>query len=166
MDGTTLSVAKDAHVIRLTKDNKAEEVKLSDTYLHHVEFVVDRGEVKLIMLGATPQFTMTAKDNVLTVTPDFDLTTIDTASVKLGSVQIDGKNVTGVLEVKDGALVVTFAETLTDGKYTVTFTIAGATYVTEASVEVKRPATDVIPENPETPETPENPGTPEQTENL
>lgn len=166
VDGTTLSVAKDAHVIRLTKDNKAEEVKLSDTYLHHVEFVVDRGEVKLIMLGATPQFTMTAKDNVLTVTPDFDLTNIDTASVKLGSVQIDGKNVTGVLEVKDGALVVTFAETLTDGKYTVSFTIAGATYVTEASVEVKRPATDVIPENPETPETPENPGTPEQTENL
>ena len=76
---------------------------------------------------------------------------------------------TGVLEVKDGALVVTFAETLTDGKCTVSFTIAGATYVTEASVEVQHteetPETPEQPETPETTETPENPGTPEQPEN-
>ena len=83
--------------------------------------------------------------------------------MQVNGVRIDGKDVTGVFEIKDGALVVTFPETLTDGKYTVSVTIAGTTYVTEASVEVQH--TEETPETPEQPETPETPETPEQPEN-
>ena len=160
VDGTTLSLAKDAHVIRLTKDNKVETVNVSDTYLHHVEFVVDRGEVKLVMLGDTPRFTMEAAENTLTVTPDFDITNLDASSVKLIGVKADGEAQEGVLEVRDGKLVITFAKALSSGKYTVSLTIAGNTYVTEATVEIREPETPETPEkpeNPEAPETPENP---------
>ena len=80
--------------------------------------------------------------------------------MKLIGVKADGEVQDGVLEVRDGKLVITFAKALSSGKYTVSLTIAGNTYVTEATVEIQEPETPETPEkpeNPEAPETPENP---------
>lgn len=148
VDGTTLSLAKDAHIIHLDRNNKVEEVNVSAAYLHHVEFVMDRGEVRLVMLGDAPCFTMDAKENTLVLTPDFDITNLDAASVKLNGVKMDGESQKGVLEIQDGKLVITFAKALVSGKYSASLTIAGNAYVIEETVEIR------VPEIPETPENP------------
>lgn len=158
VDGTTLTLAKDAHLVRLTKDQKIETITVSDAYMHHVEYVVDRGEVKLVMLGETPTFTLEAESNILTVIPDFDLSNLDAATIHLNSVKMEEKEQKGVLSIEDGKLVVTFAENLTSGKFTVSVTISGNTYVIESVIEVKAPEMPEQPETPETPETPEQPG--------
>ena len=45
VDGYTFTLASDAKVIRFTKDNKIEDVKLNDLYMKNIEFVAERGDV-------------------------------------------------------------------------------------------------------------------------
>ena len=60
-------------IIRITDKNKIENVKLSDLYMHNIEFIADHGNVTLIIEGDAAEFRAEAAQNGITITPDFDL---------------------------------------------------------------------------------------------
>ena len=171
VDGYTFTLASDAKVIRFTKDNKIEDVKLGDLYMKNIEFVAERGTVKLIIEAGEAKFTAKATDKVITVTPDFDLSNFSDAKLTLVSL-LKGNEVVETKEFiaeksNDNTLVFMAEEgrILENGDYTLVFKLGSKQFEAAVKVDVKTnetPETPEQPETPETPETPENPENPEQ----
>ncbi|MCR5680909.1 MAG: S-layer homology domain-containing protein [Clostridiales bacterium] len=145
VDGTAYAIAKDMRSIRITKDSKVEDMKVTDLYLKHVEFIAADGEVKLLIEGADPQFAAEWKDGVIEVTPDFDLDDLGGVDVAVKGLEKDGEAVSieGMkAEAKDGRIAITLADgmTLEAGTHTVSFTInsknGSAEFTVEAEAEV------------------------------
>ena len=147
VDGTAYAIAKDMRAIRITKDNKLEEVRYADLYLKHVEFIAAGGEVKLLIEGADPAFTAVLKDGVIEVTPDFDLGDLGGADVVVRGLGSDGEaiSVDGMTaEAKDGVIAIALpAEMkLEAGRYTVSFTLNSRNGSAEFTVEAEAQAED------------------------
>ncbi|MBO7405498.1 MAG: S-layer homology domain-containing protein [Clostridia bacterium] len=149
VDGTAYAIAKDMRMIRITGDNKIEEVKVTDLYLKHVEFIAVNGEVKLLIEGADPQFAAEWKDGIIEVTPDFDLEDLGGVNIVVKGLEKEGEavSVEGMkAEAKDGRIAIALADgmTLEAGTHTVSFTInaknGSAEFTVEAEAEV--PADD------------------------
>ena len=145
IDGTAYAIAKDMRVIRITKDNKIEEVKYADLYMKHVEFLAAGGEAKLLIEGADPAFEAEMKDGVIEVTPDFDLDDLGDVVVTVKGLEKDGEavSVEGMkAEAKDGRIAITLADgmKLEAGRHIVSFTLnsknGSAEFTVEAEAEV------------------------------
>jgi len=143
IDGTAYTLGKTFRAIRITADNKVEEMKVSDLYMKNVEFIADRGEITLIIEGEEPTFTTVATAESITVTPDFDLSNVADAAltgVKLesGNTQIDLAGAT--IERGEGnTIVVRMGEgvTLANGEYKLTFALGGRSFTVAANVAVE-----------------------------
>ena len=128
VDGTAYAAAGGMRAIRITRDNKVEEVKVTDLYLKHVGFIAADGEVKLLIEGADPQFEAEWKNGVIEVTPDFDLDDLGGVDAAVKGLEKDGEAVScdGMkAEGKEGRIVITLPDgmTLEAGKHTVFFTV-------------------------------------------
>lgn len=170
VDGYTFTLASDAKVIRFTKDNKIEDVKLDDLYMKNIEFVAERGTVKLIIEAGEAKFTAKATDKVITVTPDFDLSNFSDAKLTLVSL-LKGNEVVETKEFiaeksNDNTLVFMAEEgrILENGDYTLVFKLGSKQFEVAVKVDVKTNETTETPEQPETPENPEKTETPENPE--
>lgn len=175
IDGSTFTHAAGMKVIRIVNDNgtfKTEDVKLADLYMKNVEFIADKGQITFILEADAPEFTATAANNKITVTPDFDLANF--ADSRLSLTQITDAN-GDKLDLAgaaigfgaDNTIDVTLPETLAleDGEYELTFKIGSKSFtVTFEYEKVEAPEEPEQPEQPEDPEDPENPDQPEQPE--
>lgn len=155
VDGYTFTLASDIKVIRITKDNKVEEVKLSDLYMRNIEFVAQQGSVKLIIDNGEPSFTAEESyGKTINVKPDFDLgslTDVTASAVKIENEK--GEIKTGEIKAEKGennTLVFTLnnEDKLANGDYSLTFKLGEKTFKVSFKVYV---ATEDVPENPETP---------------
>lgn len=159
IDGAAYTFGEGFRAIRITSDNKVEEVKLSDLYMMNVEFIADKGEIKLIIEASEAVFTTEATDRIINITPDFDLTNfaeskLELISIKQGETAVD---VNGAKIAKDGnTIVVELAEgkQLANGEYELSFKLGNKSYEVNFTVAVE--AEPELPETPETPEVPDN----------
>ncbi|MGN1409359.1 MAG: S-layer homology domain-containing protein [Eubacteriales bacterium] len=170
VDGYTFTLASDIKVIRFTDDNKIEDVKLSDLYMKNIEFVAERGTIKLIIEAGEAKFTAEADDKTITVKPDFDLgnfndSKISSVSITKGSEVIETSEISAA-KSENNTIVFTLEDdkALENGEYTITFRLGSKTFEVNFTVDVKAPAEPETPETPETPENPENPENPEYPE--
>lgn len=177
IDGSAYTHASGMKIIRIVNDKgtfKIENVKLAELYMKNVEFIADKGAIKFILEGDSPKFTATASDKTITITPDFDLS--DFADLKLSvtalsdadknPVKTDGAT---IAIGENNTIVITLADTLEAGDYTLTFKLGSTSHKTEftcVTVEApEEPEEPETPEDPEQPETPENPDIPENPDN-
>ena len=184
VDGATFTLDENVKIIRITKDNKIENVKLSDLYMRNIEFIADHGNVTLIIEADEAEFSVDSDQNRIALTPDFDLSnfTDSKLSVKeltLGEEKLDTTGMT-IAFGEGNTIVITPAEgkSFASGEYKLTFAIGVEEFSTAFSlviIEVEIPETPEQPEQPETPdngetETPETPDngeteTPENPDN-
>lgn len=179
IDGTTYPVADDAQLLTISDKHEITKVYLSDLYMHHVEFVVERGEVTRILLGDTATFTAEGSGNEIRITPDFDIRNFDVASLTLTSMKKDDTAVVtkdfSLSFSETGEILITAKENFAAGHYTLTFTLGRSRYTVSLTIEEQQtpeepdapetPETPDVPETPETPEQPDVPETPDQPEN-
>lgn len=167
VDGSTFTLASDVKVIRITSDNKIENVKLSDLYMKNIEFVSDRGTVTLIIESDEASFEAVYADSAIKVTPDFDIDNFSDMSITATSlvkgdeaVSLEGA---AMIRGEDNTITFTLANALEEGDYTLTFKIGNMSFEVNFTVETPE---EEEPENPDTSEeTPESPEeTPEQPE--
>ncbi len=150
IDGTTHTLAEDVKVIYLNEKHEIKTVNLADLYMHHVEFVKDRGDVTLILAGDAPVFAATAENKEIRIETDFDLTHFDVATLTLTSLKKDGVSVTTEgMEPSFGendTILVETPNALEAGLYTLTFKLGGSAYTVAFTVaevpETDAPETD------------------------
>ncbi len=153
IDGTTHTLSKDVKIISINDKHEIKNVTLSDLYMHHVEFVTDRGDITLILAGEAPVFAATGGNSEIRIETDFDLTNFDVATLTLVSLKKDGVAVsTEGMEpsfTEIDTILVTTPNPLEAGLYTLQFKLSGTTYSVAFTAEA--PETDA-PET-DTPET-------------
>ncbi|MBR5446183.1 MAG: S-layer homology domain-containing protein [Clostridia bacterium] len=161
IDGTTHTLADSVNVIAIDKDHKINVVNLGDLYMHHVEFVLDKGEVVLILAGRAPGFQASGSGKEIVIKPDFAVQHFDASSLTLKSMHKGTEAMSmeglGISVKEDGTILVSSGEDFPAGEYTMVITLGGSRYTVIAEV--------TAPVQPETPETPESPETPEDSEN-
>ncbi|MBR4960809.1 MAG: hypothetical protein IKY52_07925, partial [Clostridia bacterium] len=165
IDGTTHTLADSVNLISIDKDHKISKVNLGDLYMHHVEFVLDKGEVVLILSGSAPQFTASGEGREIVIKPDFAVRNFDAASLALkslkkGTESVDTANVQ-ISITEDGDILLAGAEAFAAGEYTAEFTLGGSAYT--VTLTVTEPQQPESPEQPE--EDPDQPENPDDSEN-
>lgn len=171
VDGTTYPVADQAQLITITDKHEIQKVYRSDLYMHHVEFVVERGEVTRILLGKEAAFTAVGNGNEIRIIPDFAIHHFDVATLKLtGMTKDDAAVATADLSLSftaDGEILITAKDAFAPGHYTLTFNLGSSRYA--VSLTIEQPETDApetdAPETPTEPDAPETPDQPAQPEN-
>ena len=169
VDNTTFPFASDMEIIRITADNKIEKIKLAELYMRNIEFVTDNGKIKLIIESSEAKFTASYKDNKITISPDFDLTSFKESRLSVTKLEMGDESInlsgTAIGFGADNTIEITLPATtaLAEGKYTVTFKIGNSSFVAELTVE--KTAEPEQPEQPEKPEKPDQPEQPDQPEN-
>ncbi|MBQ8640850.1 MAG: S-layer homology domain-containing protein [Clostridia bacterium] len=172
IDGTTYTLADDVNVISINDKHEISKVNLGDLYMHHVEFVIERGEATLILAGGAPVFAASGEGMEIEITTDFDIRHFDVATLSLTGMKLDGESLAtdGMrLSFTDNGTILIESETaFQPGLYTVAFTLGGSAYqvslTMEEAAQPETPETPEVPETPEQPEDPEVPETPEQPE--
>ena len=172
VDGVPYAMGKAMRTVRINKDNKIEDVKVTDLYMKHVEFVAVNGEIRLILEKGEASFTAELTEEGIAVKPDFSLSDFADARITVTGLEKDGEklSVSGMkASVRGDKILIELEEgtELEPGQYVVTFTVnsrsGSASFTVEAKAE-EQPAEPEQPENPENPETPENPENPETAE--
>ena len=172
VDGVPYAMGKAMRTVRINKDTKIEDVKVTDLYMKHVEFVAVNGELRLILEKGEASFTGELTEEGIAVKPDFSLSDFADARITVTGLEKDGEklSVSGMkASVKGDKILIELEEgtELEPGQYVVTFTVnsrsGSASFTVEAKAE-EQPAEPEQPENPENPETPENPENPENPE--
>lgn len=153
IDGVAYTYGEGFRAIRITSDNRIEEVKVSKLYMRNVEFIADQGEITLIIEAEKASFTAEATASRITVTPDFDLENFREAKLALdklvyGKEEIDLTGAT-IARGENNTILITMAEgsTLENGVYELTFKLGSKSFKVDVTVAVE----------PEAPEQPENP---------
>jgi len=175
IDGITYPLTDDVNLISISSDHKISKVNLGDLYMYHVEFIVDKGEIRMILAGKAPMFAAVGEGKEIEITPDFSIKYFDVASLALNSLKKDNESI-GIEDIKlsfttEGTILLENKEAFAAGEYTVVFTLGGTRYTVSLTVEeTKQPETPEQPEQPETPEgtpdtNPETPGNPENPDN-
>ena len=142
LDGATFTLASDVKIINITNEFKTEDVQLSDLYMKHVEFVADRGEIKLIIAGEDAKFTaeVTATEGKIVFTPDFDLSAFDAGEVKVKKL-VAGENEISLEEAtvsvtEEGKIEIILADSsvIINGEYQAELEIGGKAFVVTFNV--------------------------------
>lgn len=161
VDGTTYPVAENAQLISITDKHQIQKVYLSDLYMHHVEFVVERGEVTRILLGNGATFTAEGSGHEIRITPDFAIRHFDVATLQLTSMTNGDSTVAtedlSLSFTETGDILLTAQEAFAPGHYILTFTLGSSHYTVSLTIE----QSETVPEEPEQPETPAEPNEPE-----
>lgn len=136
MDGATFTLATDVKIIGITDEFKTENVQLSDLYMKHVEFIAERGEIKLIIAGGEAKFTaeVTATEGKIVLTPDFDLSAFDLSEVKVkklvaeeNEISLEGATVS-VTEEGKIEIILADSAVIINGEYQAELEIGGKTF--------------------------------------
>ncbi|MBQ8401247.1 MAG: hypothetical protein IJX14_04880, partial [Clostridia bacterium] len=153
IDGTTHTLADDVNIISLNEKHEISKVDLGDLYMHHVEYVTDRGEVILILAGDAPVFAADGEGKTIEITPDFDIRHFDVATLTLTGMKLDGEAVEtegmSLSFTGSGTILVESEQDFEAGLYTVTFTLGGSRFTVSLTIEEA-----AQPDTPET-DTPE-----------
>ncbi len=152
IDGTTHTLADDVKIISIDKDHKIASVNLGNLYMHHAEYITDKGEVILILAGSAPVFTASGEGKEIEVTPDFDITNFDVTTLAVKSLK-NGEEAMDIANLRasfteNGTILVESENAFEAGEYTMVFTLGGSQYTVSLTI--------VQAEQPEAPESPEN----------
>jgi Tfp pilus assembly major pilin PilA len=144
IDGTTYTLADSVKLISLDNGHKINRVNLGDLYMHHVEFVLDKGEVILILAGSVPAFKASGTGKEIVITADFSVNHFDPSSLAMKSLHkgTEAISTEGIaISITDnGEILVRAAENFAAGEYTLVFTLGGSQYtVTAAVAEAEQP---------------------------
>ena len=152
IDGTTHTLADDVKIISIDKDHKIASVNLGNLYMHHAEYITDKGEVILILAGSAPVFTASGEGKEIEVTPDFDITNFDVTTLAVKGLK-NGEEAMDIANLRasftgNGSILVESENAFEAGEYTMVFTLGGSQYTVSLTIAQA--------EQPEAPESPEN----------
>lgn len=137
IDGTTAPLAEKVISIMIKDDHTIENIEHKDLYMTHVEYVLKNGEIVLIIAGGAPDFNTEVIENIIQIQPDFDITDFDAASLELNGILLNDEEISVsdmIITVENGNIVITPAEELPAGEYSVTFTLGGKRFIVTAEV--------------------------------
>ena len=142
VDGQTFTLASDVKIIAITDEFKTEDVQLSDLYMKHIEFVADKGEVKLIIAGGEAKFTVevTATEGKIAITPDFDISAFDAGEIKVKKLTANENEISlegaAVSVTEEGKIEIILADStaIANGEYQAELEIDGKTFAISFNV--------------------------------
>ncbi len=146
VDGHTYTLSSEVKVIRITSDNRLENVSLSALYMKNIEIIAEKGVVSLIIEAEEAEFTVAATSTKVTVTPDFDLAnfaelTVTPVSIKSAEAEITADKITAA-KGEENTIGFTLAEgeALADGVYTLTFKLGSKQFALDFEAETPEEA--------------------------
>ncbi|MBQ7922982.1 MAG: hypothetical protein IJ325_10485, partial [Clostridia bacterium] len=137
IDGTTTPLADKFISIVIKEDHTIENVTHTDLYMMHVEYVVSGGEIVLIIAEKAPVFTAEVNENTIQIQADFDIADFDMTTLGLSSILVNDEEISVsdmTIAADNGTIVITSAGELTEGEYSVTFTLGGKTFTVDFSI--------------------------------
>ncbi len=147
VDGKAYAIGADMKTIRITDDNKSEDVKLTDLYMKHVEFVAANGEIRLMIETGDPSFRAEMTEEGIAITPDFDLTDFRDATLSVTGLKKDGEavKIDGMtIGIEEGVILAKPTDALEAGEYVITFTVNSKNGSADFTVTA---AAEEVPEN-------------------
>ncbi|MBQ8509039.1 MAG: S-layer homology domain-containing protein [Clostridia bacterium] len=147
LGGETYKLASNATLVKLnTSDNTTDSINLKDTYMNHVEIIIENDAVKSVILLDAASFKAVHADGKITITANESLVDMyDAGLLSLELVNAETEETTPISVAGFGLTVVDSAEnftleitpdvTLEPGFYTIGFEVGGVEF--EAIFNVK-----------------------------
>ena len=106
--------------------------------MHGVEIFAEGREIFAIIAGPALSFTAEAEGQVITMTPNLDLTSLGELDLSLNGVTHDGNSISNdnfTLTAESGKLLLTHNADLAAGNYVITFNFFDQLYIVNCTVE-------------------------------